>query len=305
MKFQHRAPRLSPSWIAYERIKRLSASKRQLQKFHNLLDERMTPEEVRDFSHNLGSRRCGLRRLWLRATLEAQRLDWVGALRRQVNLAKLEAPRYRRLETRNSHILFSLPEQRNRLLVVGWTGQKSRLMMPSALFLGALATIQADLLLFRYRPNGSIWTGRVGDGEADQPGVAIIERITKALSYSRVSILGVSLGTIPALECSAAIGCEKVAIVGFSDWKTFIPGFEEQQLLMKLTADRINPSARPSYSFTFGKQALIDTTRSLAAAGRLGAKTVSVDSADHSALFTLAMQGKLEGWMKQHLRPED
>jgi hypothetical protein len=178
-------------------------------------------------------------------------------------------------------------------------------MMPSALFLGALAAIQADLLLFRYRPNGSVWTGRVGDGEAGQHGVAIIERSRQALSYSRVSILGTSLGTIPALECSAAIGCEKVAIVGFSDWKTLIPGFEAQQILMKLTADRIDPSARPSYSFTYGEQALIDTTHSLAAADRLGAKTVSVDSAGHSALFTLAMQGKLEGWMKQHLRPED
>jgi hypothetical protein len=178
-------------------------------------------------------------------------------------------------------------------------------MMPSALFLGALAAIQADLLLFRFRPSGSIWTGRVGDGDTGQPAVSIIERIRNDLSYRRVSILGTSLGTIPALECSAAIECEKVAIVGFSDWETFIPSFEPQHALMKLTADRNEVRTRPSYSFTYGERALIDTTHSLGAADHLGAKAVSVDSAGHGALFTLAMQGKLEAWMEQHLLPED
>ena len=337
----------------YRRLLNLSASRLELHKFHDLLEQRMTPQEVLELTASdrlrqpgglarsalflVGSAvvrvvallrqfcsRQGRRLLWgpvervsrprplppgfmpaqfnvkgNQARINTLSSEWLQSL--PTNLSE-HVGHYRSV-SRDSHLLFCLRERRARLLVVGWTGRRSRLMAPSAQILSALEAINADLLLLRYRPGGVVWTGRLGDGGARGEGVAIINRTRVNGDYKHLSILGTSLGTIPALESSAAIECDKVALVGFSDWGSLVPGFEQDSFLSALRSGRNGKLTAPNLSFTYGNQAEIDMASSTAAARKLHGKTHSVESAGHGAIFALASQGRLEAWVEEHLAP--
>lgn len=208
---------------------------------------------------------------------------------------------YKRILTQRSVIYYSRRECRGDFLVVGWTGNASRLMMPVAQFLRALAATNGDLLLIRYRRDTGWWTGRAEDSRVDAPASRLIRHVAASQGYDRLSILGTSRGTGPALLSSLHTDCHKVAVVGFNSFVLSNLSIDEKEFSMAMRKKSVETPRFEGYSFTFGAETDLDSRDSVRAAKTVKGSYQRVENAPHNALNYLNKSGKLSDWIGQNL----
>lgn len=180
-------------------------------------------------------------------------------------------------------------------LVVCFTGNGSRPMMPVSAFMQALDARRADLAILRDIPFRSFRQGMSGIGDSF---AAILEHLPKLMkfeSYARVVVIGISAGGMPALLFGLVHAVKAAMLVGIVPNDPMWHSAERPGLELVKSAYR--PANVPKVTLVYGAQSPADIVQSAAIAGILPATLVPVSdpaaAVGHNALFPLLEQGRL------------
>lgn len=193
-----------------------------------------------------------------------------------------------------SHFVHPYNEQ-NRLLII-WTGAHRRPMMPLHTFLQAVWDFNLDVLVLRARPNLGYTTGVMGLGDTLTKAIDALCEFSTKRGYSNVYVIGMSMGTPPALFSSVKLGARNCLLagpldprLGYNDeFNLFLDELRAQENILRVNAVVGELSPKDS--------AVADYLSSL-----LGSTKLVTLGAAHNPLWALARKGELVDWLNQHL----
>lgn len=183
----------------------------------------------------------------------------------------------------------------NRRLLVGWPGMARRLMMPVANWLPGLQELDTDLLLFRRPRQRSQQVQLKWNDDSLDIAPQTIERLVEGSHYESVSVIGTSLGAMPALRYSTTFSVSRAVIVGLSSESLFASGFLE-------AAGSLRYSTRSDFlTFSYGMKSESDALGAQLAAEHFGGKVLPVANEEHAPVWGLLKRGEFEGWLLETL----
>jgi hypothetical protein len=291
---------------------------------HIALETRMTPAEVMALWAGLTTKRKPswptrakrwllrratrmrlLRRLSPPATplwqkkMRAHSKHWISTLLKRVQLAGKPSPvPFVRKRLRHSVSRFEGGgSRRDKTLVVCFTGNAFRMMMPMPVFLQHIDPRKADVVYLRTRRAHGYRAGIQGVGNDLETSIAALEELLEFRSYKRVAMMGTSGGALPALLAGLRTGADAVLAVGANNpndprWVDLSNSCGGQELFRRFAA----PAARaPNVHLLYGALNKRDEESARAIASCIEVQSVtSVPDADHGCLFPLAERGQLE-----------
>ena len=141
--------------------------------------------------------------------------EWLGRIAALTGLGRVEPAGFERRVIQPTVEIYGDPRfpSRDKSLVIGFTGQLNRLMMPLAAFLQALPAERCDLVVVRkgredhYDRGIPPWTGMTEAAGA-------LLREAGAARYRRLATFGVSAGGLPALRYGILGGAGRAVSVG-------------------------------------------------------------------------------------------
>ena len=305
----------------YERLIAGCTSENQRNRVHIRLENRMTPEEaVELWSHYLG------RRYWRenaisrarsvaeprlahlghtpkpessRGTLEHTRY-WLGTLRDQYLLAGRARPEpFRRHRLTHGISRYSAGgPSRDRTLLLCFSGDWHRMMMPMSTFLQHLPAARCDVAFLRTERGHGYRAGIRGAGDDLPSSVMRLPTLLGLDRYSRVATMGTSAGGLPALIAALLLGVDAALVVGGNSpqderWAGSLDGHDADVYL----ADLANRAARvPRTTIVHSEGNERDAISALTMASLLPTESVHVmpvAGADHNSLIHVTREGAL------------
>lgn len=306
----------------YDRLFETCSTINELNHLHILLENRMTPAEAaqlsahirRNYDRQALSRRAdALRVLATRATGRLQRsggartmsdrerrvrtVTWAARLSHHLSLARTTTPSpVTRQWLRGGAAYYQAAGSPSSVLVIGFTGNARRLMMPTPQFLQHLMPFGADLLLLDVM-RGSVYIEGVRGFSSDFPGtVDWLRTFSSGHGADRVVTVGTSGGAFPALLSGLALQVDNVLSAGAVLNRA--AGYSRSggtPALADVVAQYATSSPAPSVYLMFGCDSRIDTDAAHAVAATLPrSRLVPVEAATHGCLYPLAERGQLE-----------
>jgi len=242
---------------------------------------------------------------WVLAAQVGRRLDkrqqenlkrWVRKFREASRFTPHGSERHhRRVRTARSYSLFQATGSPARNLLVAWSGRANRLLMPPSNYLPFLEQMDMDLLVIRPNANRNYKTGVSGFGATLPEAVAGLRDWLKASDYSRVSVLGTSGGTLPAIYSSISWKADRCVLAGLSDPRVADFGIDWRQVVSLWQS--LGVSERPKFFYTDGEHAEKDCTASQFVSSLMGGQLIRVNGAGHNSLHPLWAKNLLGAWL--------
>ncbi len=213
---------------------------------------------------------------------------------------KSEPEPFGRHEMFNTLTLFT--DGRNpgpKTLIVCFTGNGSRPMMPVSAFMQALDARSVDLAILRDIPFRSFRQGMSGIGDSFAAILEALPKLLKFENYAQVAVIGISAGGMPALLFGLVHAVKAALVVGIVPNDPMWHSAERPGLELVKSAYR--PANVPKVTLAYGAQSPADIVQSAAVADIVPATLVQVSdpaaAVGHNALFPLLEQGRLRAFL--------
>lgn len=190
-------------------------------------------------------------------------------------------------------------------LLIGFTGNAARLMMPLPIFLQHLDAASVDLALLTDLARDGYRGGIEGIGSGIEGMIAELPRVLETQHYSRIAIIGTSGGGLPALLTGLKLKVPRVLSVGGNGpddprWEGVVA-----KSARELIAAAAKDALETRVTLAFGAQSPRDRAAAEAMASVVPATLVPVADpraeVKHVALYPLVGQGRLAGFLGEHL----
>lgn len=194
-------------------------------------------------------------------------------------------------------------DRARKTLVVCFTGNFQRMMMPTPVFLQSIDANHADVVLLRTEKNKGYRAGIQGLTSDLQSSLAALKTLLKFDEYSRVVTVGASGGGMPALLSALHWNADACLCVGPNNpeddrWRSFTDGEGPRGLFKHFGMGTKPPPVHVLYGEGSKKDAesarVIESTLS-------SVKLVPVPGSGHVALFPLLERGELGGVLQKTL----
>lgn len=263
------------------------ATENAINQLHIALDTYITPADVE-----------ALLRRAATGALPPASLEWLSRLQAMASQSRLPLQPYVREAVGDSASLYTHPDllPADRTLVVAFTGDAHRLMMPTPVFLQHCRARHMDLLLIQ--DHSRCYFLRGGGGlAADFPGlVAWIGEHRDGAGYGRVVAFGVSGGGLPAVCAAVALGLDGAVSVGGSSTDFDDPRLALRGLSFAPFAEILarRPGTMPDIVLVYSEGFRRDIEKAAALAAMVPARLHPIaDVAHHNVLNVLMMRGEL------------
>ncbi len=184
----------------------------------------------------------------------------------------------------------------NSVLIV-WTGRAGRPMMPLATFVGSVALYKTDVVILRAPKSAESYLGGVGSlGNSLKDTIAQLGGLIADWNYSDIFVLGASMGTPPALICSAYLKPARVLLAGPID-----PNSQYASDLEDFVQSREKLAEQAHISIAVGDFATADQAAATFISNLTGAKIIKIPAAGHNPLWPLVESGQFGDWMGRNL----
>lgn len=183
-------------------------------------------------------------------------------------------------------------EPRNKGLLIAFTGNARRLLMPISVFLQFVDPVQWDVLVLTKNEDSSFLEG-LEEISGDFPGlIEHVERTFSPTQYRRVITLGTSSGGFPAIWAALLVDAKRGISVG---------GFPPDPV--PSGAARNKAAARsPDLCYVYGGDFLHDYHSALVLQNLCGGRLLAVrDVGKHNVLGVLMKRGQLAEFLDQIL----
>ncbi len=205
-----------------------------------------------------------------------------------------------RKQTTRTFSYFVHSENSTRSLLILWTGSGRRPMMPMSIFLEGVRPLQVDVLVIRPDQKTRSYTRVKGFGENLSDAILGISGFITKNKYQNVYCQGQSLGTLPALLCTALPAIDRTLIAGPVD-----PQSIDAQVLGEFTSELLKAGIRPKVTIAVGTDAPKDILAAETVGQVFETQIIMVKNAKHNPLWVFAKKGKLDNWLRQHLFKSD
>ena len=275
------------------------ATPNQFNRLHNQLENVLAPAEVT-------ARIDGVRER--QPALPQPASHW---LARQDTLLRANGRRtqpYVRHALAEDAVAYAAPgtpaERARRTLVIAYTGDANRLMMPIALFLQHCPAERYEFVVLVDRQRSLYLRGVAGLG-ADMPStIARLAEVAAPSRFRRAVSLGTSAGGLAAVWTGVALGFARAVSVGGTTPAEVAERVQTQHLATDAfdEAVRRNLDKLPEVVLVSGERNERDDRKALAMTALLPAKRIIVPgSAYHNVLFDVWNRGELDGFLEELL----
>lgn len=312
----------------YRRLTRGCRTQNQLNRVHIALEARMTPAEVMALWTGLMTKpklawfaRAERRLLWrmtkmpllrrsalstellLQKKLRAHSKRWISTLRERIELAGKPSPEpFVRKRVRHSVTRFDgSGDRRDKTLLVCFTGDAYRMMMPMPVFLQQIDSERVDVAYLRTVRARGYRSGIRGVGDDLESSVAALERLLDFSSYKRVAMMGSSGGGLPALFAAFQIGVDAVLAAGANNpddprWAGMSGGGGATALFRRFSGRGMRV---PKVHLVYGALNKRDEQAAKAIASCIDVASITgVPDSDHGCLFPLVERRQFEGLLE-------
>lgn len=305
----------------YDRLLPSCSSINQVNRLHIRLENLMTPTEAtrvsahiaRTYAADPSSRIAALRSRLAQAVgrfpepgeapplSDRERLveavEWGARITAQLGLASTPDPSpVTRRWRRGGATYYQASADPSSLLVLGFTGNMQRLMMPTPVFLQHLAPFGADLLLLAVEP-GTAYVRGVRGASSDFPGtVEWLRDFVPRHGAARFVTVGTSAGAFPAVLAGLALQADSLLAVGaYTRQPAAYSRTGGDPALSEVVHEYVTAGPRPSRHLMYGSDSSLDAEFARNLAETLdGSALVPVEDADHNCLYPLAIRRQLE-----------
>lgn len=198
--------------------------------------------------------------------------------------------------SRGGATLYRSAGPRSGVLVVGFTGNARRLMMPAFLFLHYVGNVGADLLLLEV-PKGTRFTEGVPGFSRDLPStIEWLRELLPTLGATRVVAVGTSGGGLPAILAGLALPLDAVLAAGASTAKASTYALAGESPGLAEVVHSYEASCRPPTTYLmYGVDSALDTQAvEMLLPVVPNAVSVPVQDSAHGCLHDLVQRGGLE-----------
>jgi hypothetical protein len=309
----------------YKRLARGCTTINQLNRVHIALERRLTPLNVMRLRSELAAQpKSGWLALKVERLLNAADSDnkivrvlaplagsntletsraWIDKLHLKLRLSGDARPQpfVRRRLDKGLSLFECRADRSQKTLLIGFSGDAARLMMPTSMFLQHLDARTTDFVLLYtekrlgYR-NGV--RGIAGDLEAS---AAALENLLDSRAYGRVATIGASSGALPAILVGFRMGADATLSIGPNDpnnvrWSQFTKDRGVTDLFRHFAGAN---SRLPDVHLVYGADEPRDAAAVQAIASRIQVRSIrSVPDAKHNVLFPLAEREQLRDLLR-------
>lgn len=318
----------------YQRLGGRCRTRNQLNQVHIALENRMTPAElVALWRHYHGGQQSSPVRLaWARlvdktrdALLGGHLLDRNGpdGAQNSLHLASQTwtAQLHQRLMLAGAHPVADFKRERlaqgaarysngrpraHKTLLLCFSGNAHRMMMPMAVFLQQLDPDAVDAVYLRTDKNQGYRLGIRGIADDLHTSIDRLPALCQAGDYARVATLGTSGGGLPAVLAALKLGAASVLAVGANHpedprWADHRGGGDGADLFRRFRGDA---AKLPAVHLVHGANDPKDGDNNRAIARHLPTRSVTaVDGCGHSALFPLVERGQFQALLRATVLP--
>jgi alpha-beta hydrolase superfamily lysophospholipase len=185
------------------------------------------------------------------------------------------------------------------------------MMMPLATWLHNVDDEGRDILILESERNSMYVRGVSAFSDSLPATFEALHAFVTKNRYSEVTVVGPSVGALPALLAGYHVGARRVLLAGAIDpnlalWREFLPAGE---LVSRLTdaQGRAGATAKATAMEVFLLYGSLDRKDTHMANALVpivkNARVIPVKGADHNCLFPLAQRGELAPLMRQFLEP--
>lgn len=260
----------------------------QLARFHITIENAYAPAEI-------GALIDGLRRR--RAAVPEGVVQWMAVTEAMLLRDRPRYEPYVRHAVAAGATIYAAPgtddERAARTLVVAFSGDANRLMMPIALFLQHLPAASHEVLLLVDRTRRFYLGGAAGVGDDMPSMVRGIERVARPTRFRRAVSFGTSAGGLAALWTGIALGFPRAVSVGGA----VVEAVDERVQTQHFDIGAFDALVRsaptlPDIVLVSGESNERDTRKALMTAARLTARHVVVPGArKHNVLYEVWQRG--------------
>lgn len=286
-------------WYVAEIMRRRTAN--LINQLHIALENMLAPGEVCalvDESRERGT------------NLPAPAAHWLGRMDTLLRGGGQAVQPYDRRTINKSAAVYAAPgteaERSDRTVVIAFTGDAHRLMLPIALFLQQCPADRYEVLLLNDLRRSLYLRGIEGFGSDFPETLERIRTLVPAPSNGRIVSFGTSAGGLAAIWAAIGLGLARAVSVGgvtpdeigerVQTQGLSASGFDE--------AIRGNAGRLPEVLLVAGEQNERDGRKALSMAGRVPATLISVpDCANHNVLHVLWSRGELGPFLERVLAP--
>lgn len=257
-----------------------------------------TPDEIYQLQHRNSN--LSPARIWLKKPIQAflnqlRLRSWIKKLK--LDLARYSSDRdWRRINLNDHTILYqSSKGMISKKLVMGFAGNRMRLMSPTNIILGAIDESDFDLMLVRDPDRNHYRKGVSGLASSVDELALRLKDLAVRSGYNRYVILGTSAGGLPAIRTGQMIKAAHVLAVG-PDTPLRHPG----------AAEELSSAEKTMATTTFKICVSVHNKRDSKAAHELKkvipyVDIVPYDERNHNLIYAMHKKKKLKSFLAEHL----
>jgi len=286
-------------WYVAEIMRRQTAN--LINQLHIMLENMLAPAELCaliDESRERGT------------NLPPPAAHWLGRMDTLLRGGGQTVQPYERRMINKSAAVYAAPgteaERSGRTVVVAFTGDAHRLMMPISLLLQQCPADRYEMLMLSDFRRSLYLRGIDGLGSDFPETLERIRTLIPASSEGRVVTLGTSAGGLAAIWAAIELGLPRAVSVGGVTPDEIGERVQTQGMSTPGFDDAIRRSAGrlPEVLLVSGEQNDRDNRKALSMAGRLPATLISVpDCANHNVLHALWSRGELRPFLARLMEP--
>lgn len=193
-------------------------------------------------------------------------------------------------------------DRRGKTLLIGFTGNAHRLMMPISVFLQQLDARAVDMVRLTTEKNCAYRNGICGiEGELEA-GIAALDELLAIRDYRSAAIIGTSGGGLPAILAGLFLGLDVLAVGASSPddprWVAYLDSRGESSRDFFQGFARAGCRA-PDIHLVYGVRREKDGRSAEAIASHLPVRTITpIPDAHHGALFPLVERGEFRDLLR-------
>lgn len=294
----------------YDRLFEACSTQNQLNQVHILLENRMTPAEARELASHVEASyapRGTSASTPSRDLLASHAHGWAVGLDARLGLAGAAPdpdPGMSRAWVRGGATLYRRAGSPSGTLLVCFTGNARRMMMPAPYFLEHIDHFDADVLKLEGHAAKGYLNGVPGHSRDFAGTLRWLADVVAAHGSSRLAVMGTSLGGLPAILAGLALPTSTILVAGAMDYG--IPGLSRppgsEDLEGLLTGYATGRGRLPALSLVFSES----VQRDVDAARRVSAvlpcrEVVAVAAPTHNCLFPLVERGEFGALLSRTL----
>ena len=194
------AGRLDRAYRLYRRYTKRCRTENQFNRVHIVLDNYMTPAEVRHFAAALAAEPA-----------ESPSRRWIATLQGSMPVKAARPVEFQRHEHARgvTHYTASAFPDAEKTLIIGFSGIHHRLMMPTAWLLDCLNPRLYDVLVLRDFSRRSFAAGLPRLGNDLLEALSGLRKHCDPRAYRKAASLGTSAGGVPAIIAAIALGLDR------------------------------------------------------------------------------------------------